>query len=69
MQDIHIGWPRQCGKVTMNIAMTKLYMAQGKSVVFATADQQQTITMLSSHFRNALFELVEDWGVRVHVKA
>lgn len=54
------------GKVTMNIAMARLYMKQGRSVIFATLDQQKTISMLSEHFNNALFELVDTWGVKVH---
>jgi len=55
------------GRVTMNIAMCKLYVRQGKLVVFATKDQLKTIAMLRPHFtRGTLFELVETWGVRVH---
>jgi hypothetical protein len=54
------------GKVTMNIAMSKLYLKQGKKIVFCTMDQRKTVLMLSEHFPNALFELVGDWGVKIH---
>ena len=54
-------------KLTMNIAMCKLYMRQGKSVMFATLDQQRTIDMLRPHFdKGTLFELIDDCGVRIH---
>lgn len=55
------------GKTTMNIAMAKFYIKQGRQVVFATLDQQATIAMLTEHFgKGTLFELVEHWGVRIH---
>ncbi len=63
---VHVGWPDNTGKVTMNIAMCKFYLKQRKIVVFATMNQRATVTMLTKHFPNALFELVEDWGVKVH---
>ncbi len=54
------------GKVTMNIAMSKMYLRMGKIVVFATKDQQATIAMLTEHFPHALFELIDRWGVKIH---
>ena len=57
------------GKVTMNIAMSKFYLRMGKSVVFATKDQQATIAMLTEHFPRALFELVDSWGVKIHERS
>lgn len=54
------------GKMTMNIAMAKLYVRQGKQVVFAAMDQRKTIDMLREHFPKALFELVGNWGIRIH---
>lgn len=55
------------GKTTMNIAMAKFYIKQGRQVVFATLDQQATIAMLTGHFgKGTLFELVEHWGVKIH---
>ena len=58
------------GKLTMNIAMCKFYIKQGKRVVFATMDQQKTIAMLKPHFeKGTLFELIETWGVKVHERS
>lgn len=57
---------RYQGKTTINIAMAKMYLSLGKDVVFAAYDQSGTIKMLSQHFPGALFELVGEWGVRIH---
>lgn len=58
---------QRIGKLTMNVAMAKLYMRQGKVVIFATLDQQATIAMLAQHFdKGTLFGLVGDWGVSIH---
>lgn len=57
---------RYQGKTTINIAMVKIYLRLGKPVVFAAYDQSATIKMLKLHFPNALFELVGEWGVKIH---
>ena len=67
MNLLHIDYPnRRIGKSTMNIVMAKFYLKQGKSVVFMTANQTMTITMLRCHFPTALFELIGETGVRIH---
>ena len=53
-------------KSTMNIAMAKFYVQQGKRVLFFTLDQRKTIDMLIPHFPKALFELVGETGVLIH---
>lgn len=66
---LNIDMDKQClGRaLTMNIAMAKFYIKQGKQVVFATLDQQATVVMLTEHFsKGTLFELVGDWGVKIH---
>lgn len=56
------------GKVTVNIAMLKLYVSQGKRVAFMTLDTRKTIEMLTPYFKpGTLFELIEN-GVIIHEK-
>lgn len=57
---------RRFGKSTMNIAMAKFYLDQGRKVLFMTVNQRETITMLARHFPKALFEVVGEQGVAIH---
>ena len=55
-------FPKRCGKTLAGVMATKAAQQQGKSVLWATADQTETATLLAKH--GALCEVIGEHYLR-----
>jgi len=57
---------RRHGKTLLLMAMIRVALDSGETVVVATPDQGDLLPRLAGEFPGALFELVGTWGIKIH---
>lgn len=59
---------RRCSKHQVLVDTVRFALATGKSVVIGTVDQAATIARFKDDFSGALFSLVGECGLKIHLR-